>query len=243
MRPTILVVDTNPEELAATKEVLRRAGYHVTDATTFQEASQLLAGELPDVLIADVRLGAFNGLYLLLDTRPDHPEMVAIITCAYADPVLEAEARSYDAVYLVKPIAASVLLSTVSNLLAGTASKPAAAVRRWPRKELVGGLLATVAHVPATVLDVSYGGLAFEVREGPRDDFPPTFEVDVPVLALSINAKVVWAQRARHFDTHRYGAAITEANPEAVRVWQRFVDGVPEAPGDNSGESSSSGPR
>ena len=69
IRPTTLVVDSNPEELAATKEVLRRAGYQVKDATTFQEARQLLAGELPDVLIADVRLGAFNGLYLLLLSR------------------------------------------------------------------------------------------------------------------------------------------------------------------------------
>lgn len=117
---TILVVDHDPEQLAATEDVLRRRGYRVKEATTFQDARRLLALEPPDLLIADVRLGAFNGLHLLVTSRPNRP-MAAIITCVAADPVLEAEAKRHGAVYLVKPISSSVLLSTVSDAFVGKA--------------------------------------------------------------------------------------------------------------------------
>jgi len=240
---TILVVDHDPDQLVATEDVLRRRGYRVKDATTLREAQQLLALEPPDLLIADVRLGAFNGLQLLVMNRPDHPEVAAIITCVSPDPVLEEEAKRHGAVYLVKPISPSVLLSTVSEVLIWTASKSSAAVRRWPRKELAGGLETRVGRVPATVRDVSYGGLQFEVLEEPQRELPPTFEVDVPGFAVSVRAKLVWTHRTRPFGTSRSGAALTEASSEAVHAWQSFVDGVLEAPGNNSGEPSSSSSR
>lgn len=241
VRQTILVVDNDPEQLGTTTDVLRRAGYRVTGAATFREAQQLLALEPPNLLIADVRLGAFNGLHLLVMSRADHPEMAAIITCVSPDPVLEADAKQHGAVYLVKPISPSVLLSAVSDAVVGKGPKSFAAVRRWPRKKLVG-VMTTVAHVPATVLDVGYGGLQFEIRRGPADKLPPTFEVDVPGFAVSVNAKLVWTERTRPFRTYRSGAALTEASPDAVRAWQSFVDGMAGAPGD-TGEPSSSGSR
>jgi CheY-like chemotaxis protein len=236
-----LVVENDPTQLAATRDVLRGAGYRVASAGTFREAQQLLALEPPELLIADVRLGAFNGLHLLVMSRPDHPEMAAIITCVSPDPVLEADAKQYGAVYLVKPISPVVLLSAVSDALVGKSPKSSAAVRRWPRKKLVG-VMTTVAHFPATVLDIGYGGLQFEIHRGPEDRLPPTFEVDVPGFAVSVNAKLVWTDRIPPFRTYRSGAALTEARSDAVRAWQRFVDGVAEPPGD-TGEPSSSGSR
>ena len=180
---TVLVVDHDPDELAVTKNVLTRAGYDVRGASTFEEARQLMTSEPPDVLIADVRLGAFNGLHLLIVSRPNHPEMAAVITHAFPDPVLEAEAKRLGAAYLVKPIRLPILLSTISEVLLRSAPRPSGRARRWPRKPLVGGLTARVAQAPATVLDVSYGGLQFELPRGPQGKVPPTF-VNVPTLGF-----------------------------------------------------------
>ena len=129
---TILVVDHDRDELAATKKVLTGTGYSVKDASTFEEGRRLMAVEPPDVLIADVRLGAFNGLHLLVISRHDRPEMAAIITHAYSDPVLEAEANHHGAAYLVKSIRLSVLLSTISEVLLRRAPRSSGRVRRWP---------------------------------------------------------------------------------------------------------------
>lgn len=223
---TILVVDNDPEQLGATRDVLRRAGYRVSGATTFREAHQLLALDPPHLLIADVRLGAFNGLHLLVMSRPDHPEMAAIITSVSPDPVLQADARRHGAEYLVKPISPSLLLSAVSDVLAGKGPKPSAGVRRWLRKKPVGVLMTRVDHAPVTLVDVGYGGLQFEIPRGTIGKLPPTFEVDVPGFAVSVKAKLVWTERARPFRTYRSGAALTEANPDHVRAWQRFVDDI-----------------
>ena len=223
---TILVVDHDRDELAATRKVLTRAGYSVKDASTFEDGRRLMAAEPPDVLIADVRLGAFNGLHLLVISRHDHPEMAAIITHTYSDPVLEAEAKHHGAAYLVKPIRLPVLLSTISEALLRSAPRPSGRVRRWPRKQLVGGLMASVAQAPATVLDVSYGGLQFEMRKGPRGDVPRTFDVSVPTFGLSVKAELVWTHQTPPSGTFRYGAALADVDPDDVHAWQRFVDSV-----------------
>ena len=62
---TILVVDRDPQTLASALEHLRSAGYRASGVESFHEARQLLPTIQPNVLIADVRLGAFNGLRLV----------------------------------------------------------------------------------------------------------------------------------------------------------------------------------
>ena len=141
--------------------------------------------------------------------------------------MLEAEAKRLGAAYLVKPIRLPILLSTISEVLLRSAPRPSGRARRWPRKPLVGGLTARVAQAPATVLDVSYGGLQFELPRGPQGKVPPTFDVNVPTLGLSVKAELVWAhQIPPRSGTFRCGAALAEVDPNEVRAWQRFVDNV-----------------
>ena len=119
--PTILVVDSEPQALSRTRKVLHAAGYHVTTSDTFDEASRLLASLLPDLLIADVRIGAygFNGLHLVWRRSFDHPTQRSVVTSHTSDPMLQRQARELGAPFLVKPISRDELVKVVSAVLSG----------------------------------------------------------------------------------------------------------------------------
>src|SRR5262245_14034482 len=103
----ILVVSNDDANLTAMLGVFESAGYSATGATTFEEAQRRLADESPDIVIADERLGAFNGLHILLTARAERPDTRAIVTTPVANHALEADARSLDVTCIVKPLTAS----------------------------------------------------------------------------------------------------------------------------------------
>lgn len=53
----LLVVDDMPENLRLLRKLLAPKGYEVSEAGTAEAALEALAGGLPDVLMADLRLG------------------------------------------------------------------------------------------------------------------------------------------------------------------------------------------
>lgn len=120
MSSRILVVDDEPAVVETLREILLGAGYQTLGATSFEDGRRLLlATPVPDVIVADIRLGDFNGLQLVL-LRPD--ATAAIVITGHPDPVLEAEARQHGAAYLSKPIAGPTLIETVAQVLAARAS-------------------------------------------------------------------------------------------------------------------------
>jgi DNA-binding response OmpR family regulator len=113
-----MIVNQHPLVLARLVGPLRDAGYDAFGATTFEAARDRLADRPPNLLIAAVRLGLFNGLHLIVRARLDHPEMAAIVTAHAKDPVLEAEASSYGAACVVAPETSAELLALVSQTFA-----------------------------------------------------------------------------------------------------------------------------
>jgi DNA-binding NtrC family response regulator len=112
----VLVVDDEPMVVEALREILAAAGYEALGATSFEEGRRLLlAPPVPDVVVADVRLGKYNGLQLVV-LRPQVTS--AIVISGHWDEVLEAEARQHGAVYLQKPLVTSALVETVARLIA-----------------------------------------------------------------------------------------------------------------------------
>ena len=59
---------------------------------------------------ASVRLGAFNGLQLVIQAKLDHPTVTAVVLTGFYDPVLSGEVSKMGASYLVKPIRSEQLL-------------------------------------------------------------------------------------------------------------------------------------
>ena len=113
----IFVVSNDNADLAAMLGVLANAGYSATGATTFEEAQQRVVTESPDLVIADERLGAFNGLHVLLTARAERPQTEAIITTPVPNRGLEADARSLNVRCIVKPRSAAEWLGPIASLL------------------------------------------------------------------------------------------------------------------------------
>jgi two-component system response regulator RegA len=132
MALTILVVDEDAAAVAKLVATLAEAGFATTGAQTFRDASKILSPSDPSILIANVRLGAYNGLHLLLRGQAEHPQMLGIII-GPADAATEREAlRLGAAAYLPRPVRPETVIGEVLKL-----RQPAAAARegRWEAEE------------------------------------------------------------------------------------------------------------
>ena len=89
----------NDDHLAA---ALESVGYVVIQADSFFVARTRLTEDV-QLLITDLRLGEYNGLHLVLVAKHQHPKVLAIVAAETADDVLQREARSMDATYIVRP--------------------------------------------------------------------------------------------------------------------------------------------
>lgn len=110
-------MEDNRDSLDWLVELLGDAGYRVTGADSFEQA-RLALGSVPDLLITDVRLGAYNGLQLIFRGRALNPRLPVIVMTGYSDPALRAETERLDAVHLEKPVDSTLLLGVVADMLA-----------------------------------------------------------------------------------------------------------------------------
>lgn len=220
MAATILIVDDDRTTREGLAELLEGAGYAVRTAKGFEEAARVLRTAPPDLLIADVRLGPFNGLQLVISNPNPIP---SIIITGFADPVLESDARRRGAEYILKPVNPPKLLSLVEQKLA-SARTGFTVPRRWERKLVIGGLPATVGDAPARILDVSYGGVRFELP-GEADRTPPSaLQITFPSAQVVVNATLVWKSLVAG-RTWLCGAAVADENVASI-AWHGLVDAL-----------------
>src|ERR1044071_7055969 len=100
----VLVVDHDSVSRAAMDRMLSAAGNMVTSVAEFAAAEERLVYAPPDLLVTSVKLGAHNGIHLVLRAQADHPHTQAIVTHTDDDPVLEEEATSAGATYVKVPV-------------------------------------------------------------------------------------------------------------------------------------------
>jgi CheY-like chemotaxis protein len=219
MASTVLVVEDDRATRMGVAELLRGAGYEVTAVGTFEEGARILRTLPPDLLIADVRLGPFNGLQLVISSPTPVP---AIIMTGFADPVLEADARRRGAEYILKPVDPNALLRLVGQKLT-TGKRGFGVPRRWDRKPVIGGLPAQIGDEPARILDVSYGGMRFEMPGEPERTPPSSVFITFPTAQLTVRATLVWKSLIAG-KTWLCGAAL--ANDESAPEWHGLVDAL-----------------
>ena len=114
MSTRVLVVDDDPLDLESISEVLLSAGYDVITAGSFEAGKRAIKERRPDLLILDVRLGAYNGLQFI--STGEH-RIRAILVTGFDDPVLRADAETFGARFLVKPVEPAMLLSVIRQEL------------------------------------------------------------------------------------------------------------------------------
>ena len=113
----ILLIEDDAELLVALVRAFREAGLEVFACGTFEEGREALRNQSFDVLVTDIRLGAFNGIQLAVVARDLHPSIRIIVYSGFDDPVLRAEAERIGATYLVKPVPVNVLLEHIRQPL------------------------------------------------------------------------------------------------------------------------------
>ena len=218
MPSKVLIVDDDKTTREGLAEYLEGSGYQAFAVGTFEEATRILRSATPpDLLIADVRLGPFNGLQLVISSPKPIP---AIIITGFADPVLESDAKRRGADYVLKPVSPARLLDLVAQKI--SAARPGFGIpRRWERKPVVGGLEANVQDEPARIVDVSYGGVRFEIDRRHEAQLPNLFNINLPSAQLSVQAKLVWKNLIGD-QTWLCGAALAQETPE----WYGLVDAM-----------------
>jgi DNA-binding response OmpR family regulator len=216
----VLIVDDDPAWLDAAVRVLRGASYTVRGATSFTEAQTAVDSFRPDLLITDIRLREYNGLYLLVRSKQRYPDMVCLIVSGYDDPVLARDARQQGAFdFLIKPIEIPRLLGRVADALASRGK------RRWPRKQLTQGrVAATIGGQPVRLVDVSYGGIRLHVPIGVNIDDP--LELEIPEVGGTLLATPVWSDLDSTAPFRACGAWLHLEGPEA-EAWRAVVDRLP----------------
>jgi DNA-binding response OmpR family regulator len=107
---TVLIVDDDPQLGPILAQILAARGYRALTAGSLEEGASILRNTVPDVLLVDVRLGAFNGLQLV--AMAEHP-IPTIVMTGHDDTSLRAAAWRLGADFLVKPIPSEVLLAAV----------------------------------------------------------------------------------------------------------------------------------
>ena len=112
----ILVVDDDAPLLDALERAFENAGEKsVVALSNFEAAKRTLRTARFDVLITDVRLGAFNGLQLAVLAHDLHPDIQLIVFSGFDDTVLRQDAERLGATYLIKPVMISQLLQLIRN--------------------------------------------------------------------------------------------------------------------------------
>ncbi len=117
----ILVVDDEASIRDLCARVLRRNGFHVTMATTGEEAVHHLQHESFDLVITDIRMPGISGVDVLTIAKALHPSIAVILITGFGttETLARANQSSADRI-LTKPFDALELLATVRKIFAAT---------------------------------------------------------------------------------------------------------------------------
>jgi ActR/RegA family two-component response regulator len=218
----LLLVDDDELTLNRTLRWLRMSGYPATGAPTYDRARRLLDTEPFALLLTKAKLGAFSGVRLMQLVYLDHPDTGVIVMGDQPDSMLQIEARRYGALYATVPRSREELIAVIARVRPELRPQ-----QRWPRKRLPAPVPVRVRQQTGTLVDVSYGGLCFEI---PRSvQLPGSYEVALDWLGVHVLAQTIWS--ATSAGALRCGAMLVTPQPGDHARWRMLVDLLPEQMG------------
>jgi CheY-like chemotaxis protein len=122
--PRVLVVEDNEVSRKLARNVLRSRGFEVLEAETGEEALEVIAGEIPDLILMDLQLPGLDGLEVTrrLKGDPRTASIRVVALTAHGAGIDEGRARAAGCEgYLTKPIRLSTFPSQVAAYLEGVA--------------------------------------------------------------------------------------------------------------------------
>lgn len=113
---SLLLVDDEPDIVAALAEILEDEGYRVVAACHGQAALEVLAKESVDLVISDVMMPVLDGAELLRRLRAE-PRWARLPVVLISAARVDADLRALANAFLPKPFDLTALLDTVASLL------------------------------------------------------------------------------------------------------------------------------
>jgi CheY-like chemotaxis protein len=115
VRQTLLILDDDPEVVAALKHLLRHDDYHILSALRPAEAFELLALHQVQVVICDQRMPLMKGTDFLVKVKDMHPDTIRIIMSSRTGLASVIDAINRGAVYrfISKPWKDDALLNDI----------------------------------------------------------------------------------------------------------------------------------
>lgn len=120
MKPTILVVDDEPDICSSVKDILEDEGYSVLVAENGNRARQIVRRQTPDMILLDIWMPDIDGISLLKEFFSDMGLQVPVVMMSghgTVDTAVEAT-RLGAKDYIEKPLSLAKLLHTVEKALA-----------------------------------------------------------------------------------------------------------------------------
>ena len=116
----ILLVEDNAVNRRLAGFLLRSQGYQVSEATTAQEAFELLKTESPDLIVMDIQLPGKDGLEITKELK-DQPATAGIPVIAVTSYAMKGDREKALAAgcsgYVTKPIDKTIFLAEISQHL------------------------------------------------------------------------------------------------------------------------------
>jgi DNA-binding NtrC family response regulator len=114
----ILVVDDDPVVLASCRRILQAEGHDVGVASSTTEALSALAGQRYQLLVVDVIMPEYDGIFLIGMVRKKWPELPILVMSGYPTPETISSGLRMGATYFIaKPFTPDELVAAVSRAL------------------------------------------------------------------------------------------------------------------------------
>ena len=195
----VLVVDDEQGMREFLTMLLEKQGHRVITAAEGEQALQLVAEQMPDLVISDLRMPNVDGIGLLAGVRKQHPELPVILITAYASSESAIQAMRLGADdYITKPFRIEEIRLVVEKALArrkrrqqDQASQPAVPeapqlegmIGRSPKMIELYKLISKIAGLDSTVLITGESGTGKELVARTIHCASPT--ADRPFLAIN----------------------------------------------------------
>ena len=216
-RPRVVLALPDHLESEAVADWLSAEGFEPVTRSNVRAATNEIQARPFDLLIADAAFAFQHGRHSASRIRRPVTPTVVI-----GDAGVQSEAMSRQMICLARPVERTLLVCTVSLVIAD--GRPVRCSERKP----VHRFEALVNGLPSYIIDVSNEGLRLEVPPGIRTVPPPYFNVRVPLIGIAVTVQRMWARRSGEGAAVTWcGGALAQNQSKAASAWLAFVDNLP----------------
>ena len=215
----ILVVDDDAARRHEMVSMLKRRDYTVDSSPTVEQAYVRITEQPITLVVSGIRVGSTNGIQFIVGCRGRRPDIAGIVVAGQPEDVSEMDAWRHGVSVVCRPLIPEHFLMVIAEKLASVRQR-----QRWPRKKITSYVPLHVERLPARLLDVSYGGLRFQL-EGESYDLRSPVRIEIPVSQLSLDAELVWSARGVDGASCLCGVMLNDER-NADHAWRAFVDRV-----------------